>query len=447
VLAIRCELLLGSYQAADPFGSAETVEWPPHPFRLHAALVGAACEAGGEQPDPAAVEALQWLERQAPPAITCDEAPSRRTVATSWVPRNITRGGELDRTRKAGASVSRVGRVFPTAVPANPGITFTWAVADRAPEVLANLASGVTWLGSSRSPVACGIITTETPPTFLPSSAGSHQLRVASHGLTEALLGARFVHPQPISGLATGYSTPSPASPPSVAAPFSELLVRRVLAATQDTADAAVLGEALRAAVLARAGDDAPAALHGHAPGREHAAYLTLTDVGHREARGLVHGVAVALPSDLDAEERKACAQAFLAVDPLVLPGGRRPLRLSDDISPLWVLSPERWIGPSTHWSTVTPVILDRFPRRGRTTRDELLATLDNAGLPEPEELELLAGPPSAGAPRAGGLRGTVPPGQRVHVRLRFASSVRGPVLAGRGRFRGIGVFVPERRG
>jgi CRISPR-associated protein Csb2 len=203
----------------------------------------------------------------------------------------------------------------------------------------------------------------------------------------------------------------------------------------------------LRAAVLARAGDDAPAALHGHAPGREHAAYLTLTDVGHREARGLVHGVAVALPSDLDAEERKACAQAFLAVDPLVLPGGRRPLRLSDDISPLWVLSPERWIGPSAHWSTVTPVILDRFPRRGRTTRDELLATLDNAGLPEPEELELLAGPPSAGAPRAGGLRGTVPPGQRVHVRLRFASSVRGPVLAGRGRFRGIGVFVPERRG
>lgn len=444
MLAIRCELLLGSYQAADPFGSADAVEWPPHPFRLHAALVGAACEAGGEQPAPVAVEALRWLERQAPPAITCDEAPSRRTVATSWVPRNITRGGELDRARKAGSSTSRVGRVFPTAVPADPAITFTWATTDETPDVLADLVSGVTCLGSSRSPVACGIGATATWSTFLPTSGGSRQLRVASHGLTEALLDARFVHPQPIPGLAVGYATSSPTPAPPVTAPFSELLVRRVLGAPQDTADAASLGEALRAAVLARAGDHAPAALHGHTPGREHAAYLTLTDVGHREARGLVHGVAMALPSDLDAAEREACARAFLAVDPLALPGGRRPLRLSDDISPLWALSPERWIGPATRWATVTPVILDRFPRRARTAREELLTTLANAGLPEPDELELLAGPPVTGTPRAGSLRGTVPPGQRVHVRLRFASPVRGPVLAGRGRFRGIGVFVPE---
>jgi CRISPR-associated protein Csb2 len=133
-------------------------------------------------------------------------------------------------------------------------------------------------------------------------------------------------------------------------------------------------------------------------------------------------------------------------VNPLLLAKGQSGLVLDDDIADLATLSVERWVGPARDWATVTPVVLDRFPRQGRSPRDELLASIANAGLPEPTEVQLLAGPPLAGAPPGGAMRGEVPPGMRVHARLRFEQPVRGPVLAGRGRFRGVGVFLPERQ-
>ncbi len=444
--AVRCELLMGSYQAADPFGAADVVEWPPHPFRLHAALVSAACEAGGEHPSTEHVQALRWLEAQPPPLITCSADPPRRTVAMMWVPRNPTRGGEWDRYFKAGQSVSRVGRVFPTAVPADPVVTLTWPETDGVPESLEPLVQRVSWLGSSRSPVACAAVREPPAPTFVPSAAGAWQVRVAAHGVTDALLEARFTHPQPVAARVAGYTVPGAGEGTETgvaAGPMSELLVRRTVGATQDAADSALLGSALRAAVLARAGDEAPAALHGHDPARDHAAYLTLVDVGHTGARGAVRGMALGLPAGLTPGERAGCLRAFVAVDRVTLPGGRRPLRLEDDAGDLWTLAAERWVGPAIVWSTVTPVILDRFPRRDRTPRDELLASVANAGLPAPADVELFAGPPLTGAPPAGGLRGDVPPGMRVHARLRFHAAVRGPLVVGRGRFRGVGLFQP----
>jgi CRISPR-associated protein Csb2 len=447
VFAVRCELLQGSFQAADPFGSAEAVEWPPHPYRLHAALVAAACEAGGERPIEDDVAALRWLEAQRPPVIACSREPSRRTTATMWVPRNPTRGGEWARYMKAGR-IDRVGRVLPTAVPEDPVVVFSWPESDPPPAALATLVEGVAWLGSSRSPVACAIVEEAPDAVFLPSRQGHRQVRVAAPGITEALLAARFTHPQPVSAPIAGYATGATPrlSPRRIRrAPFSELLVRRVVAAMQDSADSAIVAAALRAAVLGRAGDSAPPALHGHDPARGHGAYLTLCDVAHKAARGTVRGVALALPDDVSAGEREACERAFAAVDPLALGDGRTPLRLDDEVADLWTLSPDRWVGPARAWASVTPVVLDRFPRRARTARDELLTSIANAGLPEPAEAELLAGPPLAGAPPGGALRGEVPAGMRVHARVRFPEPVRGPVLVGRGRFRGVGLFLPER--
>jgi len=448
VLTVRCELLLGSYQAADPFGPADTAEWPPHPYRLHAALVAAACEAGGERPAEDALAALRWLEVQGPPAITCSLVPSRRTAARSWVPRNPTRGGEWGRYVKAGSAVNRVDRTFPTAVPADPVVTFTWPAADDASGVLVGLIEAVAWLGSSRSPVMCAVADAGPPAVFVPSARGDWQVRVAAHGITEALVEARFSHPQPVSAPIAGYAAaaaPVESVPRPVSGPFSELLVRRVVAATQDAADTAAVAAALRLAVLARAGDTAPAALHGHDPSRGHAAYLALCDVAHAGARGTLRGVALALPDDVTTAEQAACERALRAVNPLLLAEGQSPLALDDEIADLVTLSVERWVGPATDWATVTPVVIDRFPRRGRTPRDELLASIANAGLPEPAEVQLLAGPPLAGTPPGGAMRGEVPPGMRVHARLRFEQSIRGPMLVGRGRFRGVGLFLPER--
>jgi hypothetical protein len=132
---------------------------------------------------------------------------------------------------------------------------FTWPAADAAPGALTELVEAVSWLGSSRSPVACAVVNDSIAPMFVPSSRGEHQIRVAAPGITEALLGARFIHPQPVPTAIAGYErwgTQPPGEAIATRGPFAELLVRRVVRATQDAADTPLLGDALRAAVLAR---------------------------------------------------------------------------------------------------------------------------------------------------------------------------------------------------
>lgn len=446
-MVIRCELLLGSYQAADPFVGGTAAEWPPHPYRLHAALVFAACEAGGAEPDPSSIAALEWMEAQGPPEIECSERAVERTEATSWVPRNPTRGSEWQRYVKQGTAVNRVGRSFPTAVPAEPVIHFRWPDASAPPEAITELIERVTYLGSSRSPVACTLVDAPRPTrAFRPSNSGDKSVRISVPGSTGAMLATRFAHPARTSPVIATYVFEPAARQSRIVegGAFAELLVRRVVDGVEDVEDVAWLADALRLAVLSRGGDAAPAALHGHDEQRGHAAYLPLADVGHTAAAGGIRGVGLALPRDLDGREREACMRAFADVDRVMLPG-RRPLRLSDDHGELATLSAERWTGPSTDWATVTPVILDRFPRRARTPLDELLTSIANAGLPKPIEAAILAGPPVVGGALAGRLRGPVVPGKRVHARLRFAVPVHGPVSVGRGRFRGVGLFLPER--
>jgi CRISPR-associated protein Csb2 len=195
VLAIRCELLLGTYQAANPFATAQTPEWPPHPYRLHAALVAAACERGGSTPDGEALDALAWLEQQGPPEIACTLDADARSSGRSWVPRNPTPGGEQKRYFDKGTIVNRVERTFPTAVPADPALTYSWPDATEVPvTMLEGLVAGISRLGSSRSPVSCAITPEAPAPTLVPGN-GVRPLRVADAGLTARLLEARFQHP------------------------------------------------------------------------------------------------------------------------------------------------------------------------------------------------------------------------------------------------------------
>lgn len=447
-LTIRAELLLGNYQAADEFGPAGTPEWPPHPFRLHAALLAAACEEGGEEPSPASLSALRWLERQPPPHISCAKQRPRST-ALAFVPRN-PQPVELKRARAEESKRSefvdpwvRNPRRFPVAVPYEPVVTYTWSIEEPAPLALTQLVERVAWLGTSRSPVACAVVGSSPDPTHSPALYGEVTLRVASPGVTDGLLRGRHEWPTPVNPPVVTYAAGRQATTqPVVTGAFAGLVVRQILLPSLAVASTAVLTAALRAATLHHAGDDAPDALHGHGE-QDHAAFLGLADVGHRNATGLVRGVAMALPARIADEERAACLAAFGKIQRLCFEGRRRSIDLDLPSSELRTLRPERWIGPSRTFATVTPVILDRFPRRRRTAVDELRQSIVNAGWPDPDEVELLAGPAVRQAAQTGKLVGPLPPGLRVHVRVSFAERIRGPLLAGRARFRGVGLFLP----
>ena len=80
MLAIEVRWLEPSYEAALDTGA----EWPPHPWRLFAALTAA---ASGQADD----DALRWLEQQGPPSVHAPPAVSANTL-TAFVPTNKIEG-------------------------------------------------------------------------------------------------------------------------------------------------------------------------------------------------------------------------------------------------------------------------------------------------------------------------------------------------------------------
>lgn len=117
-----------------------------------------------------------------------------------------------------------------------------------------------------------------------------------------------------------------------------------------------------------------------------------------------------------------------------------------------WGLRPERWSGRAeghTTWATVTPVMLDRYPRRSLTAFQVVAKCLVTAGYPEPKTVEILPTSPVSGGvhkPARGSVRKGRPMHPMVHCRVEFPEPVVGPVIAGTLRYRGCGLFLPEQR-
>jgi len=96
-------------------------------------------------------------------------------------------------------------------------------------------------------------------------------------------------------------------------------------------------------------------------------------------------------------------------------------------------------VSPRKRWVSDIPMALDRWPKSGKRTNvlSEIARTCSNAGLPPlckidytRTDLRKFGGPAK-------------PKDFIVKACLEFTEAVRGPVLLGRGRFLGTGVFVP----
>jgi len=117
--------------------------------------------------------------------------------------------------------------------------------------------------------------------------------------------------------------------------------------------------------------------------------------------------------------------------------------------SPPMTLRPGTWTGPSRVWASVTPVVLHHHPKR-REGEVERIAREAFASALLPEPFGLVISPVSF-HPGAGHIRSMPEYGEggagmcryQVHMKVEFASPVYGPVLVGRGRFRGYGLFRP----
>lgn len=255
------------------------------------------------------------------------------------------------------------------------------------------------------------------------------------------------------------------------------------------------LTQALRSSLIKAHGQTAmPAWLTGHDPdgsptSSPHAAFLALPFAGFLHADGHVMGLAIALPKGIPVLERGRWLGPLL-VDPLTGDAVKAPLKLWGEGLPDWsvqleerpspplMLQNEVWTKPSTTWASVTPVVLDKFPKASRGEDRKAWAAevveiiklaCTRAGLPEPIEVDVDTTAWQTGIPRAwaktrrlhggAGSNRTAPLGDgfpeltnkpsrpakpQVHVWLRFDRRVAGPVILGAGRFAGYGLCLPH---
>jgi CRISPR-associated protein Csb2 len=262
-------------------------------------------------------------------------------------------------------------------------------------------------------------------------------------------------------------------------------------------ASTVVVANALRGAVLKHSGlQPPPPWVSGHVEtgeplrdGKQHLAFLPLPFVSSDYADGHLLGAALAFPRWVARPERGHVLGRML----LDSDGSSKPVHLQLGALGLWTmikrewsesrqtLKPETWSAHpngSLTWASVTPVVLDGFPKEDRlhdrsAWNSEVLAMLITAcqrgGLPEPACLDFGHTSWHKGSPRASVKRrplrgqpevadtsaalgdgfpafpakGTNGIRPQVHVWLRFSEPVVGPILLGAGRFLGYGLCKP----
>jgi len=451
MLCLTVEFLTGRYRATD-YRKREHAEWPPHPSRLFSALVDAAasldCRWG-----PDVQSALSWLESLPPPCLQAATAESigHRDVLETFVPVNDDATVNVDRARRP--------RYFPVAWPPDPFVRFLWRDAPgfaAHQTALERIASRVTYLGHSSSLTHVAIDTSPCIPNWFPDDTGSEVLRVPAKGRFESLQHAfqlgRRPSPGPTQRYREGAVTATIDSKGPQSAWGEWLILRKVEGRDLGVEHSLLVAERLRAALMSCAAQPPPACLTGHGDS-PHVACLALPFVGFDHSDGHIMGCAVLLPSRLAREERVA---VLVAVEKL-----HRNGKLKVTSQNIWTIeksSPDErsrtldsttWIRPSRTWASVTPVLLDRFPKNkpGRTLPEIVTESCRRAGLPAPTRIEAGKHSSLVGVPPAPAFhvqRNELPPKMACHLRLIFDRPIAGPILLGAGRYFGLGLFRQE---
>ncbi len=498
---------LGVYFAQTQTSFAEP-EWPPHPIRLVGALLAAAHSparrASGSASLNGDLELLSKLCHAPPPAIAAPEAAplgaGRSAEAVAWItgvarwaPRNyFTKGGREQ------AAVEKVGVVI-----GDRPIQFVWREMELSSAELARLSSlarEIAFLGTSRSPVLVEVQSggySPSQPTWEPvadherPAVSTEAVRVpdpatmdgferrhrARRSSSDRVERATTAVPGIRLGREVGYvhSTSRAATHATNPTWWGDMIVLAVDRERSEviprSSASYLLARAVRTALLGAYGaagesDEAPAILRARGAD-PHCAIVPLADVWHEGARGEIKGVAVILPSaeriDTLARQRRALEHCLatlvgdtdLGVQRYVqIPGaGRVWLRMpTAGEAALKTLLKRTYRTAATSWVSVTPVVHARW-RKGpaETVIDQVGRDCSHVGLPKPTQAQPIRGSTFPGTANRPVPTHRVPQewrkslgGPTGHLRMTFESPVMGPVLLGRARHFGLGLFVPD---
>ena len=120
-------------------------------------------------------------------------------------------------------------------------------------------------------------------------------------------------------------------------------------------------------------------------------AYFPLAFVDHRFADGMIRGFAVAIPKDVNGEERRIALRALACLKKVWFNRSSEwTVKRVDDEDAMESLKSRFYERLSRSWATVTPMVFDQFPkdRPARRLGDHLPACL-RIGLPDPIAVEV----------------------------------------------------------
>jgi CRISPR-associated protein Csb2 len=446
MLAMEVEYLLGRAFASD-FRDQDEPEWPPHPDRLFSALIDAHHDTFGTEAERAA---LAWFQRLDPPEVSAGQAGVGNSVVT-FVPTNYA--GKSGSTHPA--QRGKQPRTFPMQGPSSPVVHFIWPDAqpdETVRSALSDLVARVASLGRSCSLVRISLSDSAGAPSFAPDEKGDEVLRVFGDRRMEELeaLFEAGQRPQPgpqkLYRRLDGLSRVRPAL-----SCFGEMIVlRKITGAGLPLEAALTLTTATRKALLELAienGLDCDM-LNGHGL-HPHCAFVPLPFAGYEHADGRLLGVGILLPRTISLPDRRKVLRACALLEKINLRDALSlwTVELAGFDVPQRTLRPSSWAGLSLCWSTVTPILLDRFPKKRLGVESILTVACERVGLPAPvviahQPYSILSGVPPVPAFRLVRTEGEQPR-WGVHATLRFGLPIRGPVALGAGRYFGLGLMKP----
>ncbi|WP_321530951.1 type I-U CRISPR-associated protein Csb2 [uncultured Desulfuromonas sp.] len=394
-------------QLSDP-SSPRQGEWPPAPDRIFQALVATAAETGQD------MQVLAHLESA--PEVQASNA-QRPLAPTGYVPANFKKNKRYH---------PNTARHLPVVLPENPVVTYVW---DNVPEdvvpAISSIVERVTHIGRASSLVRSTIKDGNAVRTnWIPNEVGHKFMRAPYPGRLNDLqttFGAGLrSHPAP----AYGYLS---TTEKIISTPWGDLMVLKTCQQLDLTSATKWAGN-LRRAMMSVAADDIPSLIHGH-DNHRHVAWAAIPDVGHKYASGNILGLGCWLPADITTEEKGYIGSLLIRVSNL------NGVRLQIDSVGLKGLRATTWSRASRKWATVTPIALDRWPKRNKRPEQIITDSLVAMGLPVPSKISCSNYSPVRGAanPRKYPARN----GNRfiTHAEIEWDKLVAGPLLIGADRY------------
>ena len=297
----------------------------------------------------------------------------------------------------------------------------------------------------------------DNQPRYIPHDDGATVLSVAGEGRLQDLEATFLSGRRPQQGTPTRYlhSDPNHKLENPLQGHFGEMIVlRRVSGIGFPIESTTLLTQRLRKAFLSHAGGGSKlnAVLSGHdgdRPGSApHVAFAALPNVGHDFGDGRLMGLAVILPVAITKADRRIALRACASIDSINLAElGEWRVEIANFDVTQRTLKPETWMKAARRWNTVTPILLDRYPKKNLSAEELLVTACLRAGLPAPsrctsEPIQTPLKTSKVSRP----VFVFAPSRWAVHATFDFDSPVKGPILIGAGRFFGMGLMRPSRR-